>query len=237
PAFEASVAHDLATVPGLAERVAEREASELYRRKLNAIARRLELALAENQANEPPRARGGYRDAQALAADLALIDASLRANRGARLADGDLARFAEQVAAIGFHFVHLDVRQHQARHRSAVGALLCPVEGPLESLDLDKQQRFLEEAFFAEDPTPPPREELSDDAAEVLATLTGVREAQARFGPDAVRELVISNTTTHADVLELLVLARRAGLVRRCPDGSFASDVDLVPLFESVTSL
>src|SRR5690606_4181913 len=66
---------------------------------------------------------------------------------------------------------------------------------------------------------------------------TGVREAQARFGPDAVRELVISNTTTHADVLELLVLARRAGLVRRCPDGSFASDVDLVPLFESVTSL
>src|SRR5690606_9777247 len=83
PAFEASVAHDLATVPGLAERVAEREASELYRRKLNAIARRLELALAENQANEPPGARGGYRDAQALAADLALIDASLRANRGA----------------------------------------------------------------------------------------------------------------------------------------------------------
>jgi phosphoenolpyruvate carboxylase len=164
------------------------------------------------------------------------MDASLRANRGRRLAEGGLAVWRERVAAIGFRFVRLDVRQHQARHRSAVSALLCPVEGPLDSLDLDKQQRFLEEAFFTEE-QPPPREEPSEDAAEVLATLAGVREAQERWGPEVVSELVISNTTTHADVLELLVLARRAGLVRRREDGAFESTVDLVPLFESVGSL
>jgi phosphoenolpyruvate carboxylase len=165
------------------------------------------------------------------------MDASLRANRGRRLADGELARWRERVAAIGLRFVRLDVRQHQARHRSAVAALLCPVEGPLESLDLDKQQRFLEETFFAEEPAPPAREELPAEAAEVLDTLAGVREAQQRFGADAVRELVISNTQTHADVLELLVLARRTGLVRPRADGGFESSVDLVPLFESVASL
>jgi len=236
PALEESVERDLARVPGLAGRVADREAGELYRRKLNAVARRLELSLAENEAIDQPGARGGYPSADALAADLAVMDASLRANRGRRLAGGDLARWREQVAAIGFRFVRLDVRQHQARHRAAVAALLCPVEGPLDGLDLDKQQRFLEEAFFAGDPAPP-GEELSEDAAEVLATLSGVREAQERWGPDVVRELVISNTTTHADVLELLVLARRAGLVRQREDGGFASTVDLVPLFESVASL
>lgn len=236
PALAASVERDLAEVPGLRERVAGREAGELYRRKLNAIARRLQLALAENEAMTPPGAGGGYPDADALAADLATMDASLRAHRGARLADGDLSRWRELVAALGFRLVRLDVRQHQARHRGAVAALLCPVEGPLESLDLDKQQRFLEEAFLADDPAPP-REALGDDAGEVLATLAGVREAQERWGPDVVRELVISNTNTHADVLELLVLARRAGLVRRRDDGGFESSVDLVPLFESVASL
>lgn len=236
PALTASVERDLAEVPGLRERVAGRESAERYRAKLNAIACRLELSLAENDALDPPGARGGYPDARALAGDLALIEASLRANRGARIADGDLARWREQVAAIGLHFVRLDVRQHQARHRSAVGALLCPVDGPLEKLPLDDQQRFLEEAFFADAP-PPPREALDVDAGEVLATLTGVREAQARFGPDAVRELVISNTTDSSGVLELLVLARRAGLVRRRENGGFESSVDLVPLFESVASL
>jgi phosphoenolpyruvate carboxylase len=235
-ALEEAVERDLATVPGLAERVAGREGAEVYRQKLNAVARRLELALAENEAMDAPGALGGYANAEALDADLALMDASLRANRGRRLAEGELARWRERVAAIGFRFVRLDVRQHQARHRGAVSALLCPVEGPLDSLDLDKQQRFLEEAFFTDEP-PPPREEPSEDAAEVLATLAGVREAQERWGPEVVRELVISNTTTHADVLELLVLARRAGLVRRRDDGAFESTVDLVPLFESVGSL
>jgi len=237
PALEASVERDLAGVPGLAERVAGREGSEVYRQKLNAVARRLELSLAENEALDRPGARGGYPAAEALAGDLGLMDASLRANRGRRLAEGELARWRERVAAIGFRFVRLDVRQHQARHRSAVAALLCPVEGPLESLDLDKQQRFLEEAFFAGEPAPAAREELPEEASEVLDTLSGVREAQQRWGPDVVRELVISNTQTHADVLELLVLARRAGLVRRREDGSFESSVDLVPLFESVAAL
>jgi phosphoenolpyruvate carboxylase len=236
-ALEESVARDVATLPGLAERVAGREGSEVYRQKLNAVARRLELSLAENETMDPPGARGGYPDARALAADLELMDASLRANRGRRLAEGGLARWRERVAAIGFRFVRLDVRQHQARHRSAVAALLCPVEGPLDGLDLDKQQRFLEDAFLADEPASIPPRTPSAEASEVLATLAGVREAQERFGADVVRELVISNTETHADVLELLVLARRVGLVRRRDDGGYASSVDLVPLFESVASL
>lgn len=236
-ALEASVEDDLVGVPGLAERVATRESNELYRRKLNAVMRRLELTLAENEAIEPPGARGGYASADALAADLALIDTSLRGNRGRRLADGDLTRWREQVAGFGFRFVQLDVRQHQARHRGAVAALLCPVEGPLDSLDLDKQQRFLEEAFFAEDGPDPERANLSEEAGEVIATLAGVREAQQRWGLGVVRHLVISNTETHADVLELLVLARQTELVRIGAERRVESDVDIVPLFESVASL
>ena len=236
-ALEASVEDDLAQVPGLADRVATRESNELYRRKLNAVMRRLELSLEENDAIELPGARGGYPSEAALAADLALMDESLRHNRGRRLADGDLAHWRDQVAGFGFRLVQLDVRQHQARHRSAVAALLCPIEGPLDSLGLDEQQRFLEQAFFAKETPDPAVAGLSEEASEVLATLAGVREAQQRWGGDVARDLVISNTVSHADVLELLVLARHADLVRPCGPDRVESDVDLVPLFESVPSL
>ncbi|MCL4686540.1 phosphoenolpyruvate carboxylase [Myxococcota bacterium] len=236
-ALEASVEDALARVPGLAERVAAREGREFYRLALNAVMRRLELSLAENEALEAPGTRGGYVNAQELAADLARMDASLRRNRGRRLASGELARWREQVAGFGFHFVRLDVRQHQARHRGAVAALLCPVDGPLDRLGLAEQQHFLEAAFLAEPMPEPARVGLSEEAGEVLATLSGVREAQQRWGPEAVCELVISNTMTHADVLELLVLARQAGLVQPDGSGGVDSDVDIVPLFESIESL
>ncbi|MCZ7617674.1 MAG: phosphoenolpyruvate carboxylase [Myxococcota bacterium] len=63
-ALEASVEDALARVPGLAERVAAREGREFYRLALNAVMRRLELSLAENEALEAPGTRGGYVNAQ-----------------------------------------------------------------------------------------------------------------------------------------------------------------------------
>ncbi len=237
PALRASVSRDVADVPRIAQRVEGREIHEVYRFKANAAAARLELALEECDAHEPPGTRGGYTGADAFAADLDLMDESLRAHRGARIADARLASLREQVASFGFRLACLDVRQHQARHRAAVDALLCPVEGPLETLPPEAQMRFLEDVFFAEEIPAVREDELPQEASEVIATLRLVAEARQRLDPDAVRDVVISNTSHHADVLELLVLARFAGLVRRRPDGTFESDVDIVPLFESVDSL
>ena len=54
----------------------------------------------------------GYADAGELLADLELMDASLRANRGARIADGPLAELRRRVELFGFHIAKLDVRLH-----------------------------------------------------------------------------------------------------------------------------
>jgi phosphoenolpyruvate carboxylase len=236
-ALRESASRDVADLPRIAQRVEGREIHEVYRRKLNAAAVRLELAIEECDAFEPPGTRGGYASAEHLIADLDLVDESLRANRGARIADGRLARLREKVASFGFRLACLDVRENQVRHRAAVAALLAPVEGPLESLPVDAQQRFLEDVFEHEELPPVREEDLPQEASEVIATLRTVAEAHARLGRDALRDLVISNTNHHADVLELLVLARLTGLVRRRADGVVESDVDLVPLFESVDSL
>ena len=56
--------------------------------------------------------RAGYRSAADLAADLDLLDRSLRANRGGRIADGELAALRRRVELFGFHVAALDVRLH-----------------------------------------------------------------------------------------------------------------------------
>jgi phosphoenolpyruvate carboxylase len=53
-----------------------------------------------------------YESADALAADLATLDRSLRRNRGARIADGALAALRRRVEIFGLHLAKLDVRTH-----------------------------------------------------------------------------------------------------------------------------
>ena len=237
PTLRASVSRDVADAARIAQRIEGREVHEVYRFKTNAAAVRLELALEECDAREAPGTRGGYAGADAFAADLDLMDESLRAHRGARIADARLAGLRAQVASFGFRLARLDVRENQVRHRAAVDALLCPVDGPLDALPVEDQVRFLEDVFCADEMPALREEELPKQASEVIATLRLVAEARQRLDPDAIGDVVISNTSKYSDVLELLVLARFAGVVRRRPDGDFESDVDIVPLFESVDSL
>ncbi len=233
-----SLARDLFEVPRIDKRIAGREVHEVYRRKLNAMVVRLEISLEENDARELPGARGGYQDAAAFVADLDLVDASLRMHRGARIAGGRLAALREQAASQGFRLASLDVREHQARHREAVDALLRPASGALSELPEAEQVRFLEDLFFAKVPASRDEKALPPTARETLATLQLLRDAQRFFDRDAVRDVVISNTHRHSDVLEVLVLARQAGLVRRRHGAvGFESDLDVVPLFETVGAL
>ena len=236
-ALAADVAQSLADSETLRDRVLGRDPQEIYRLKLNAVAVRLEASLRENDAQMRPGELGGYPSPDCLAQDLALIGSSLRKNHGARLAAGRLAHVELAVQSFGFRFAALDIRQHQSRHRAAVTEILCPVEGPLDTLTVERQVDFLQQLFLTSDFAAPPVETLSPEAREVLDTLHGIAESVERLGSTPVRDLVISNTEDDVSVLELLVLARQAGLIRPAESGGFESRVNLVPLFESVEGL
>jgi phosphoenolpyruvate carboxylase len=229
--------HDLASDPELAERTEARSPSEVYRLKVNAMALRLERSLRETDALARPGELGGYESAEALAADLALLRESLEANRGDRIARATLEPLQRAVRAFGMRFVSLDVREHQARHRAAVDEVLGRAGKELGSLPPARQDVFLEGLFFASSGLGAPDADLSPEAREVLQTLETVALARPRLDREAVRDLVISNARDHLDVLALLVLARRAGLVRVSDGRRVESDVDLVPLFETLASL
>lgn len=87
--------------------IAETTASaddEPYRRKLWLMHHRL-LRTAANES-------GGYGHVHEFVADLEVIDASLRAHRGERIANGRLAALRRRVELFGFHVAKLDVRVH-----------------------------------------------------------------------------------------------------------------------------
>ena len=76
----------------------EQNAGEPYRRRLTAIWERL--------------GADGYASAAELAAELELLDASLRAHGGARIADGGLAALRRRLDVFGLHLATLELRVH-----------------------------------------------------------------------------------------------------------------------------
>ncbi len=236
-ALEASIERDLRELPELALRTDGRNTSERYRVKLNAIAARLDARLREEAESSEPGSLGGYVDARAMESDLELMRESLVENAAGRLAEGALAALIEELDVFGFDLVSLDIRQNQSKHRQARAELICPVGGPLEALSLSRQRAFLEEIILAKEPIPIPETGLSEEAREVLDTLSFVASLPIPPGGRSIRDLVISDTENSVTMLELLALCRQVGLVR--PDGrqGFESDVNIVPLFESIESL
>jgi phosphoenolpyruvate carboxylase len=93
-----SIAKDERDLPDYATAIGSQNEGEPYRRKLSFVWWRL--------GNE------GYRSAAELAADLDVLDRSLRENRGERIADGSLADLRRRVELFGFHIAKLDVRVH-----------------------------------------------------------------------------------------------------------------------------
>jgi len=111
PELERSLAEDEASMPDYLAEIGTRNADEPYRRKLSFVWARLRNTLGEGSGP-------GYAGTHELAADLEVIDRSLRANRGARIANGRLAALRRRVELFGFHLVRLDLRVHANDLRS-----------------------------------------------------------------------------------------------------------------------
>lgn len=99
-----SIADDERDLVQYASRIGAQNEQEPYRRKLSFIWHRLDHELSADD--------GGYRNCESFAADLEVLDRSLRAHKGERVADGRLAQLRRAVELFGFHLAKLDVRLH-----------------------------------------------------------------------------------------------------------------------------
>ncbi|MEM8835858.1 MAG: phosphoenolpyruvate carboxylase [Planctomycetota bacterium] len=151
---------------------------------------------------------------------------------------GLLGELIHRVRTFGFHLATMDIRQHSKVHEHAVGELLQRAGVHEGYADLDEAGRC--DVLRAELAQPRPLvsawAELSEQKREVLDVLTVVRGVRTRE-PNAVRTYIVSMTHDVSDMLEVLLLFKEAGLFRRREGGGYESDLDVVPLLETVDDL
>jgi len=179
-----------------------------------------------------------YSAPDQLLADLDTVDASLRANGSALLADDRLARLREAVDVFGFHLCGLDMRQNSDVHEEVIAELLSWAGVHHDYRSLPEHQRV--ELLVAELATKRPLiradAELSELARKELGIVCAAARAVRMFGAEAVPNYIISMCQSVSDMLEPAILLKEAGLLDVSGQDSFAP-VGIVPLFETIDDL
>ncbi|MEB3196619.1 MAG: phosphoenolpyruvate carboxylase [Candidatus Sericytochromatia bacterium] len=243
-----SLRADAQRFPEVVREAQERNPAEPYRQKLAVIQHRLQRTracwpdtLAAAQAFKASPDEAGYPDAQSLLQELALLQASLVEQRGARIAHDRLDTWRRQLAMFGFHGARLDFRQHSEVHRAALADVvdtLRLLERPFATLSEAEATAWVLGELAGHRPLVP--EDLTDFAPatqEVLRTFRAIATARRTFGPAAIGSFIVSMTTCPLDVLLVLLFAREVGLFRAEAGGRVRSGLQVVPLFETVADL
>lgn len=220
-----AVERDSRSFPDVHGRIARINEGEWYRLRLGVMAQKLQEA-----ARTPGGERRYVRPAE-LAADLEILDRSLRAHGGELLANGRLARVRRLVAGIGFHLAILDIREHATRHHQSLGRLFesTGIRYPGERTG---RIALLTAELNSRRPLSPPGTPLQDgDALEVFRVL---RELMDDYGDELVESYIVSMTKGIDDVLAPVLLAREVGLVDL---SAGVARLGFVPLFETIGDL
>jgi len=250
-----SLEMDRLRFPEIYEERAARYRLEPYRLKLSYVLERLRLTQLRNQQQaeagwespgDPPAvvepgftnlSMPGpdlhYGSADEFRTDLELIKSSLEATG---LGCEALADLLSQVHIFGFCLASLDIRQESTRHSDAIDELTTYLQLPVSYGAMDEEQRvaWLLEELQTRRPLLPPAARWSEATAETFAVFRMLQRLQQEFGPRICRTYVISMSHTVSDLLEVLLLAKEAGLV---DPKARRSALLVIPLFETVEDL
>lgn len=240
-AFLASLAADEEELPETFAKHPNRFESEPYRRKLYLMYDRLRMTLRNVEARmdgKAPPYDHGYQSEQRLIDDLRLIRHSLIEHGDINVADGALQDFIHLVETFGFYLVHLDIRQESTRHSDAVAELLANQQDAIDYHAQNEEQRLatLAELIGAPNGLQIDTDKLSEDTLETLRVLEVMAKMQYEVSPKAFGCYVISMTHAASHVMEVMLLARQAGLAGR-RDNTWFCDIQISPLFETIEDL
>ncbi len=192
---------------------------ESYRRILACVLTRLEKTLSvKNEASDESStlaALPAYDSARDFLDDLQLVRSSLVENHGLRLARTLVDPLLLLARTFGFHLHTLDIRQH----------------AKLQSAALKEAAAWRPKAA-SDGVLPAP---LSAPSADVIETFRTVAEIKSQGSPETIRFGVISGATSVEDIVNVVWLARLAGV--RVEGVENDPGLMPVPLFESIEDL
>ena len=219
-----------------AAEIVARNPGEVFRQFLSAIRERLE-ATAEPGAGHPAKP---YSSPQELVRQLLVMERALMGMQAHDLVAQRVRPLRWHVEIFGFRTAALDIRQNSTvvnRTLTEVWQRLFPDQAAEIPEPNSKEWRVWIDRELARPHAPlPVLEGLSRDAAEMLAVLDVVGEAREGPDPKAIGALILSMTTSTADVLATYLLAKYKGLVPD-EDVNERAPLTVVPLFETIEDL
>lgn len=248
PELLESLDRDQISMPEIYDQLAIRYRQEPYRLKVAYVQKRLENTRDRNwrlyNGDELQRERealsqqgdvvGLYRSGADFLAELKLIQRNL-VETG--LSCRDLDNLICQVEIFGFNLSHLDIRQESSVHSDALAEVAEYLEVlPKNYNDLSENERalWLATELQTRRPLIPSELPFSEKTCETITTLRMVRQLQQEFGPEICQSYIISMSHDVSDLLEVLLLAKEAGLY---DPATGISTIQVVPLFETVEDL
>jgi phosphoenolpyruvate carboxylase len=171
----------------------------------------------------------GYESARQFRDDIALIAASLKANKGVHAGLFHVERLLRRIDTFGFHLATLDVRQHA----DVLHAVIAQgFDDPRWRERPRGERRELLAQALEKDRGP--LLELDALGRRMLAVFDAMMQGRHRYGPEAIGYFIVSGAAGADDVLAALLLARWAAAYDK-HSGEVA--LDIAPQFESAEAL
>ncbi|MCM3728742.1 phosphoenolpyruvate carboxylase [Neobacillus cucumis] len=204
--------------------------TEVYRRVVAVIIERVK---------QVGKSKIGYKSADELLADLKMINRSLKRHHPSDHELRTIQKLIRQVQLFGFHLATLDIRNHSGEHEAAITEILRKVRMTENYAELPEQEKLQLLQNILMDPRPLLllNEDYSAETQEMIKVFQMIKSAHEEFGKNAISVYLVSMTRSASDLLEVLVLAKEAGLYRLHADGTLESHLNVAPLLETIDDL
>ncbi|PLR95077.1 phosphoenolpyruvate carboxylase [Bacillus sp. T33-2] len=204
--------------------------AEVYRRKYAIILERLKQA---------GQSGVGYRTSDEMLEDLLQIKRSIYQHHPDNHNLKMLQKLIRQVQLFGFHLATLDIRNHSGEHEAAISEILRKVKIAEDYASLTEDEKVNLLQNLLQDPRPLLllHEDYSKETQQMIEVFKLINKAHIEFGKRSITVYLVSMTESVSDLLEVLLLAKEAGIYRLHADGTVESDLNVAPLLETIDDL
>ncbi|WP_312471154.1 phosphoenolpyruvate carboxylase [Neobacillus sp.] len=204
--------------------------TEAYRRVFAIIIERVRLV---------GKSELGYKTADELLEDLFMIHGSLKKHHPAAHELKIIQKLIRQVQLFGFHLATLDIRNHSGEHEAAITEILHKVRISENYALLSEAEKvkILQKILLDPRPLLLLNEDYSAETQEMIKVFQMIKNAHEEFGKRSISVYLVSMTKSPSDLLEVLVLAKEAGIYRLHADGTLESHLHVAPLLETIEDL
>ncbi|SON53597.1 Phosphoenolpyruvate carboxylase [Hartmannibacter diazotrophicus] len=233
PAVFLAALDDLLDASADGEEIRRRNPGEVFRQFFVAIVERLEATRDRDLPARP------FASPEELSRLLLIAERALITLGADDLALTRLRPLRREIDIFGFRTASLDIRQNSSVvNRTLVDIWTKRLPEGVETVpepNSPEWRALVSRELQRQELMPPDREALTPEAREMMATLDVVRESHE--GPDnrAIGALILSMTTSAADILAFYLLGRFAGIASPEEDGS--GSVAVIPLLETIEDL